>query len=139
MKVFSWAVFCLLLSNTSSILLPRNNIVKSTYTNLVKRIQTSSLPPTLQPFGYDNCVVKYSPKVDSSRIGLMLRMCILYFFPLSIARASVPSNLVIKSDLSPIRGAITWLMLFILSAALHSAESAITKLSPWKVCYFVET
>ena len=45
---------------------------------------------------------------------------------------------VIKTNLTPIQGFSIWGILFILSATLHSAESAITKISPWKVQEFAE-
>jgi hypothetical protein len=38
-----------------------------------------------------------------------------------------------KSNFTPFQGACIWGCLFVLSATLHSAESAITKISPWKV------
>ena len=44
----------------------------------------------------------------------------------------------IKSNMSPVQGMILWGSLFLLSAGLHSAESAITKISPWKVQEFVD-
>ena len=43
------------------------------------------------------------------------------------------SGPVVKSTLTPFQGACIWGCLFVLSATLHSAESAITKISPWKV------
>jgi len=50
---------------------------------------------------------------------------------------SIPTE-VMKSKLHPLQSSLLWLTLFLSSAALHSAESAITKLSPWKVQSFVE-
>jgi hypothetical protein len=38
-----------------------------------------------------------------------------------------------KATLTPIQGICVWFTLFILSATLASAESAITKISPWRV------
>jgi CBS domain containing-hemolysin-like protein len=43
-----------------------------------------------------------------------------------------------SSNLTPLQGMGVWLMLFTLSATMHSAESAITKISPWKVQEFAE-
>lgn len=43
-----------------------------------------------------------------------------------------------SSNLSPLQGLGVWVMLFTLSATMHSAESAITKISPWKVEEFAE-
>ena len=40
--------------------------------------------------------------------------------------------------MTPVQGALLWLVLFSLSAILHGAESAITKISPWKVKQFAE-
>ena len=42
------------------------------------------------------------------------------------------------SSVSPIQGMLLWASLFLLSAGLHSAESAITKISPWKIQEFAE-
>ena len=44
----------------------------------------------------------------------------------------------VDSNLTPIQGVSLWGSLFFLSAALHSAESAITKISPWKVQQFID-
>ena len=44
----------------------------------------------------------------------------------------------IKSNMSPVQGMLMWGSLFLISAGLHSAESAITKISPWKVQEFVD-
>lgn len=56
---------------------------------------------------------------------------------LKLARPCVASGAmggpVQKSNFTPFQGACIWGCLFILSATLHSAESAITKISPWKV------
>jgi hypothetical protein len=38
----------------------------------------------------------------------------------------------------PSQGLLLWAGLFLLSATLHSAESAITKLSTWKIKEFAE-
>ena len=43
-----------------------------------------------------------------------------------------------NSALPPAQGAMVWLALFTLSAGMHSAESAITKISPWKVKEFAD-
>ena len=44
-----------------------------------------------------------------------------------------PSGNAVHSTMSPLQGVSLWGTLFVISAALHSAESAMTKLSPWKV------
>ena len=44
----------------------------------------------------------------------------------------------INSRFTPAQGAVLWLGLFMFSATLHSAESAITKISPWKVQEFAD-
>lgn len=52
---------------------------------------------------------------------------------------SVPMNIVTSSTkVNPVQGLFLWLGLFALSAIMHSAESAITKISPWKVQQFAE-
>ena len=52
---------------------------------------------------------------------------------------SVPLNIASSSSrVNPLQGLILWISLFVLSAVMHSAESAITKISPWKVQQFAE-
>ena len=41
-------------------------------------------------------------------------------------------------DTPPLQLLTIWALLFVLSASFHSAESAITKISPWKVQQFAE-
>lgn len=63
----------------------------------------------------------------------------LFIFMRQRVGASVSvSGAVTKSPFTPAQGAGLWLFLFLLSAAMHSAESAITKISPWKVQQFAE-
>ncbi len=49
-----------------------------------------------------------------------------------------PSNSIAHFDLNSLRGLCIWLLLFVSSAILHSAESAITRISPWKVKEFAD-
>eukprot|EP01039_Chlorochromonas_danica_P004672 gene4672-5119_t len=56
----------------------------------------------------------------------------------SAAVASAGLSGPVPSSASPGRGLALWALLFLLSAVLHSAESAITKISPWKVAQFAE-
>lgn len=49
------------------------------------------------------------------------------------ASGGVGAGVAPKSNFTPFQGACIWGCLFVLSATLHSAESAITKISPWKV------
>jgi CBS domain containing-hemolysin-like protein len=55
-----------------------------------------------------------------------------------VAASGGVGGAVIKTNLTPIQGFSIWGVLFVLSATLHSAESAITKISPWKVQEFAE-
>ena len=50
-----------------------------------------------------------------------------------LASGGIGGGVAPKSNFTPFQGACIWGCLFILSATLHSAESAITKISPWKV------
>lgn len=54
------------------------------------------------------------------------------------ASAGVIGQQVPKSNVNPWQGVAVWLSLFTLSALLHGAESAITKISPYKVQEFAE-
>lgn len=50
------------------------------------------------------------------------------------ASAVVPGDgAAIKTRLNPIQGLLLWATLFLLSALMHSAESAITKISVWQI------
>ena len=60
------------------------------------------------------------------------------FRPLKAIASGGPIGTPIKSQFTPIQGAILWCTLFLFSATLHSAESAITKISSWKVQEFAE-
>lgn len=75
-----------------------------------------------------------------TRICLFLALCT--FSTPRVALASViipsePSNNASPAS-SPLQNLLAWFLLFTLSAVMHSAESAITKISPWKVQQFVE-
>ena len=72
--------------------------------------------------------------------GTFLAVMISCFFTkISVSSASVGiSTEISKSPFTPLQGGLLWLLMFTLSATLHSAESAITKISPWKVKEFAE-
>jgi CBS domain containing-hemolysin-like protein len=40
--------------------------------------------------------------------------------------------------MSPLQGTFLWTFLFILSSSFHSADAAISKISPWKVQEFAD-
>jgi hypothetical protein len=63
----------------------------------------------------------------------VISMAVTLFAVARHAKASAVGAAPIKSDLTPAQGVALWGALFALSATLHSAESAITKLSHWKV------
>ena len=82
-----------------------------------------------------------SQSAITSKVVLQLIGKCLFFITLSFRRvvASVgTASASVESNMSPIQGVSVWGALFFLSAALHSAESAITKLSPWKVQQFID-
>jgi len=87
--------------------------------------------------------VRQSKPFGSSARALLSRSALfsLGMFTLlrRVATASVPIAAPGgKSSFSPSQGVGVWLFLFLLSAVMHSAESAITKISPWKVQQFAE-
>ena len=65
-------------------------------------------------------------------------MVVSLFRPLKAIASGGPIGAPIKSQFTPLQGAILWCTLFLFSATLHSAESAITKISSWKVQEFAE-
>ena len=77
------------------------------------------------------------------RLGVLMRSMLTALASLAAfkrrALASVASVGVKEgASVSPIQGMVLWAALFLLSAGLHSAESAITKISPWKIQEFAE-
>lgn len=64
----------------------------------------------------------------------------LYILPAHHAAASggFTSGPPGKSAYTPFQGMCIWAFLFTFMAALHSAESAITKISPWKIQEFAD-
>jgi hypothetical protein len=69
-------------------------------------------------------------KRENLNVGIFSSIFLLFT---KKASASGLPNVVITKKLSSVQGIFLWCALFLLSAGLHSAESAITKLSPWKV------
>ena len=65
-------------------------------------------------------------------------MVVSLFRPLKAIASGGPIGAPIKSQFTPLQGALLWCTLFLFSATLHSAESAITKISSWKVQEFAE-
>lgn len=81
---------------------------------------------------------KFIDNLNTSKSNVFntISRCLLFFAWSTrrvLASAGVPSGNAVHSTMSPLQGASLWGTLFVLSAALHSAESAMTKLSPWKV------
>ena len=79
-------------------------------------------------------------RTQHSNISYIVKGAFIYFL-LNVRKvfaSGAISGEVVKSNLTPIQGVSIWGALFLLSASLHSAESAITKISPWKVQEFVD-
>ena len=79
-----------------------------------------------------------TPTINLARNALII---FLSAFILPTKRAAIASGGLsppIKTGISPVQGIIIWACLFVVSAVLHSAESAITKISTWKVQEFAE-
>lgn len=79
-------------------------------------------------------VLPASHAMDSSFLRWLnpLRIWMRRFFD------SISSHAPNVESMSPVQLLGLWATLFILQAALHSAESAITKISPWKVQQFAD-
>ena len=84
------------------------------------------------------------PLLSSSSSSLSLFWFVIWTMTTVVLRVPVANasagiaGASIKSNMSPMQGMFLWGSLFLLSAGLHSAESAITKISPWKVQEFVD-
>jgi CBS domain containing-hemolysin-like protein len=59
-------------------------------------------------------------------------------FPQSALASVVSGGPIAKSPLTPAQGLLLWFFLSVLTALMHSTESAITKISPWKVKQFAD-
>eukprot|EP01031_Cornospumella_fuschlensis_P037865 gene37865-45998_t len=72
----------------------------------------------------------------------MISLCVLLISFLStrkvLASVGLPTGPPSHLPQHPVRNLMTWAVLFSISAVMHSAESAITKISPWKVQQFAE-
>ena len=75
-----------------------------------------------------------------SRICLFLLLCTFLNPRKALASVIMPSESSnsAAAAASPLQNLLAWFLLFTLSAVMHSAESAITKISPWKVQQFVD-
>lgn len=59
-------------------------------------------------------------------------------FPQSASASVISGGPIVKSPLTPAQGLLLWFFLSVLTALMHSTESAITKISPWKVKQFAD-
>lgn len=56
----------------------------------------------------------------------------------SSSTAATSSEASFMGNMTPVQGFLVWATLFMLSATLHSAEAAMTKISPWRVAQVAE-
>jgi CBS domain containing-hemolysin-like protein len=125
-----------LLQKLMLVLLPLIRRVKSSTSNITST-STTRATTSKQIYTSFCWLVAF---IASSVAGLPILLPILaVLLPVPAAHASVgvPSTSQ-KLSMSPVQGMVLWGSLFLLSAGLHSAESAITKISPWKVQEFVD-
>jgi hypothetical protein len=106
--------------------------------NESKRVQSCSVSLKSTPDTINKAITKIKSKITLEKFRLLPAFFIVNVLSfLKLARPCVASGAISgpvqKSNFTPFQGACIWGCLFILSATLHSAESAITKISPWKV------
>ena len=106
--------------------------------NESKRVQSCSVSAKSTPDTINKAITIIKSKITLEKFRLLPAFFIVNVLSfLKLARPCVASGAmsgpVQKSNFTPFQGACIWGCLFILSATLHSAESAITKISPWKV------
>ena len=111
--------------------------------NESKSVQSCSVLKST-PDAINEAITKIKSKIKLEKLRLFPAFIIVNLLSfLKLARPCVASGAmggpVQKSNFTPFQGACIWGCLFILSATLHSAESAITKISPWKVIKCFET
>ena len=146
---FSSALQPIKLLNRCKSLLKNPFLSKSDATSLHKQLQERQISPFL-PFSRSLYSTICSPTVLSEElrgrrnIPQLIRLFLLFLpsFLLTrprLARASISVSQAAKEStgVSPVQGLILWFVLFATSASLHAAESAITKLSQWKVLIFI--
>jgi len=68
----------------------------------------------------------------------MWACCICYTAKKAIASESLVLSPNANPKLNPLHGLLIWVILFMISAIMHCAESSITKISPYKVQEFAE-
>ncbi|RYH05523.1 DUF21 domain-containing protein [archaeon] len=85
-----------------------------------------------------NLVQHINPRQIARFMPLCLLVITFLFIKKAIASVGLPANPLSKLPPHPVRDLLTWALLFSISAVMHSAESAITKISPWKVQQFAE-
>jgi hypothetical protein len=100
-------------------------------------VQESQLPADLSTLSQSKL---QRPKYRRSSWPLIPSLVTFMGIFSTIGRATMTSTGgdMTKTRLSPAQSFIMWGALFLLSASLHSAESAITKLSTWKVQQLVD-
>jgi hypothetical protein len=106
--------------------------------NESKRVRSCSVSAKSTPDTINKAITNIKSKITLEKFRLLPAFLIVNVLSfLKLARPCVASGAISgpvqKSNFTPFQGACIWGCLFILSATLHSAESAITKISPWKV------
>jgi hypothetical protein len=95
----------------------------------------------LLSFPFFSRLFEKKSKVDVLKRFILALWLSFFIFKSTICKVSASisvSDGVTKSPFTPLQGGLLWLLMFTVSAMLHSAESAITKISPWKVKEFAE-
>lgn len=116
----------------------------STPSNSCCNMGVTSTITTPPPSSWRKAIFKpFWRMLIGSLIGFRAVPFLPSFTQSAIASASVisvgggPSSTV-KSPLTPAQGLLLWFFLSVLTALMHSTESAITKISPWKVKQFAD-
>lgn len=77
----------------------------------------------------------FPKSLDVSRVASKTATSLLFLLAFSkrVVATAISSPSKTPSTITPMQGLVIWVSLFLLSACLHGAESAMTKISPWRV------
>ena len=85
-----------------------------------------------------NCVRRNFNVAAVAKKLVFLSVPIILLYKIKVKRcwASVAAGILVESRMSPVQELLVWAACFAISAVLHCSESAITKISPFKVHNF---
>lgn len=133
-------VYILKINGLQSSLFKFNSIYRSTHLSVSISANDNNFKYNRvdSPLKQYNNSINYEHLRPLKKLAIGLIGALPFFSKKPLAFASGISGPPIKSSFSPLQGLCLWLILSFLTGLMHSTESAITKISPWKVKQFVD-